>query len=258
MSTAAPGAVDAAPTRTALVTGASRGIGRAIAVVLGRAGHRVACGYASDAEGGEETARAVEAAGGTALALGVDVRDATSVDAAFTTVEDAFGPVEILVNNAGVTRDGLLARMSDEQWETVLDTNLGGAFHAIRRAAPRMMRARFGRIVNVSSVSGHLGAPGQANYSAAKAGLLGLTRAVARELAPRNVTCNVVAPGPIVTAMTDAMPDEWRAAMEATVPLGRLGTPEDVAAVVGFLCSDAAGYVTGALVPVDGGLGMGH
>jgi 3-oxoacyl-[acyl-carrier protein] reductase len=148
--------------------------------------------------------------------------------------------------------------MSDDQWAAVLDTNLGGAFHTIRRATPKMMRARFGRIVNVSSVSGHLGAPGQANYSAAKAGLLGLSRAVARELASRNVTCNVVAPGPIVTAMTDGLPDEWRAAMEATVPLGRLGTPEEVAAVVAFLCSDAAAYVTGALVPVDGGLGMGH
>jgi 3-oxoacyl-[acyl-carrier protein] reductase len=246
------------PGRTALVTGASRGIGRAIAVALGRGGHRVACGYAIDAAAATETAAAVDAAGGRALTVQIEVRDTASVDAAFATVEDAFGPVEILVNNAGITRDGLLARMTDDQWDAVLDTNLGGAFHAIRRAAPKMMRARFGRIVNVSSVSGHMGAPGQANYSAAKAGLLGLSRAVARELASRNVTCNVVAPGPIVTAMTDAMPDEWRAAMEATVPLGRLGTPEDVAAVVAFLCSDAAGYVTGALVPVDGGLGMGH
>lgn len=244
--------------RTAFVTGASRGIGRAIAVELGRVGHRVGCGYASDAEAAGETVAEVEAAGGSAVAVPVDVCATESVDAAFSAVEAAFGPVEILVNNAGITRDGLLARMSDDQWSAVVDTNLGGAFHAIRRATPKMMRARFGRIVNVSSVSGHVGAPGQANYSAAKAGLLGLSRAVARELASRNVTCNVVAPGPIVTAMTDAMPDEWRTVMAATVPLGRLGTPEDVAAVVGFLCSDAAGYVTGALVPVDGGLGMGH
>lgn len=250
MSTPAP--------RTALVTGASRGIGRAIAIELGRVGHRVGCGYASDGAAAAATARAVDAAGGRGLAVALDVCAADAVDAAFTTVEEAFGAVEILVNNAGITKDGLLARMSDDQWDVVLDTNLSGAFHTIRRAAPKMMRARFGRIVNVSSVSGHLGAPGQANYSAAKAGLLGLSRAVARELASRNVTCNVVAPGPIVTAMTDTMPDEWRAAMEATVPLGRLGTPEDVAAVVAFLCSDAAGYVTGALVPVDGGLGMGH
>jgi 3-oxoacyl-[acyl-carrier protein] reductase len=253
--------VSARPTsesRTVLVTGASRGIGRAIAVELGGAGHRIACGYATDADSATETLAGVSSAGGCGMVVAIDVSDPQSVDAAFDAVEESLGPVEILVNNAGVSRDGLVARMSDEQWSTVIDTNLGGAFHAIRRAAPKMMRARYGRIVNVSSVSGHLGAPGQANYSAAKAGLLGLSRAVARELASRNVTCNVVAPGPIVTAMTDAMPDAWREGMEAAVPLGRLGTPEDVAAVVAFLCSDAAGYVTGALVPVDGGLGMGH
>ncbi len=163
------------------------------------------------------------------------------------------------MNNAGITRDGLLARMSDDQWATVLDTNLTGAFHTIRRATPKMMRGRFGRIVNVSSVSGQIGAgrPGELLGGQGRASWAS-SRAVARELASRNITCNVVAPGPIVTAMTDAMPDEWQAAMEATVPLGRLGTPEEVAAVVAFLCSDAAGYVTGALVPVDGGLGMGH
>lgn len=244
--------------RVALVSGASRGIGRAIAVALGAAGHPVACGYASDAAAAAETVAVVTDAGGIARAVHLDVRSSDSVDAAFTEIEGALGAVTVLVNNAGVTQDGLLARMSDDAWETVLDTNLGGAFHTVRRAAPKMMRARYGRIVNVSSVSGHLGAPGQANYSAAKAGLLGLTRAVARELASRNVTCNVVAPGPVVTAMTDSMPEEWRGAMEATVPLGRLGTPEEVAAVVAFLCSEAAAYVTGALVPVDGGLGMGH
>ena len=256
MSAAPP--ADATPGRVALVTGASRGIGRAVAVALANAGCRVAVGFGGDAAGGAETLAMVTATGRTGLTIGIDVADAAAVDAAFTAVEAELGPVEILVNNAGITRDGLLARMSDDQWAAVLDTNLGGAFHTIRRATPKMMRARFGRIVNVSSVSGHLGAPGQANYSAAKAGLLGLSRAVARELASRNVTCNVVAPGPIVTAMTDGLPDEWRAAMEATVPLGRLGTPEEVAAVVAFLCSDAAAYVTGALVPVDGGLGMGH
>jgi acyl carrier protein len=148
--------------------------------------------------------------------------------------------------------------MTDEQWDSVLRTNLTGAFHTIRRATPKMMRARFGRIVNVSSVSGQAGQAGQANYSAAKAGLLGLSRSVARELAPRGITCNVVAPGPIVTAMTEALPDDWRAWATQTVPLGRLGAPEEVGAVVAFLCSDPAGYVTGALVPVDGGLGMGH
>ena len=162
------------------------------------------------------------------------------------------------MNNAGITRDGLLVRMTDEQWSSVLQTNLTGAFHTIRRATPKMMRGRYGRIVNVSSVSGHTGQAGQANYSAAKAGLVGLTRAVARELASPPGHLQHRRPGPIVTAMTDGLPGEWRAWAEETVPLGRLGNPEEVGAVVAFLCSDAAGYVTGAVVPVDGGLGMGH
>ena len=242
--------------RTALVTGASRGIGRAIAHALAADGHRVACLSATDAA--KETQRELEAAGHEALAVLADVRDANAVDAAFGDVEETFGPVEILVNNAGVTADGLVARMSDEQWTRVLDTNLTGAFHAIRRATPKLMRNRWGRIVNVASVSAYAGAPGQANYSAAKAGLVGLTRAIARELAPRQITCNVVAPGPIVTDMTAALPAEWRTTMEATVPLGRLGDPADVASLVAFVCSEAAGYVTGAVLPVDGGLGMGH
>jgi 3-oxoacyl-[acyl-carrier protein] reductase len=163
----------------------------------------------------------------------------------------------VLVNNAGITRDGLVARMSDESWSSVIGVDLTGAFHTIRRAVPKMMRARFGRIVNVSSVNAHLGGPGQANYSAAKAGLLGLSRSVARELGSRGITCNVVAPGPIVTTMTAAMGDEWMSGVAAISPLGRPGTPEECAAVIAFLCSEAAGYVTGALVPVDGGLGMG-
>lgn len=242
----------------ALVTGASRGIGRAIAVALGRGGHQVACGYSSDRASADETCAAVRDVGGEALAVHIDVTDTGSVDTAFGEIEETFGPVTILVNNAGVTADGLIVRMSDDQWSRVVQTNLTGAFHTIRRATPKLMRARWGRIVNVSSVSAHLGAPGQANYSAAKAGLVGLTRAVARELAPRNVTCNIVAPGPIVTAMTEGMPAEWHGAMQAAVPLGRLGTPEEVGAVVGFLCSEPAAYVTGAIVPVDGGLGMGH
>jgi len=243
-------------TRTALVTGASRGIGRAVAHALAADGRRVACLSATDAA--KETQRELEAAGHKALAVLADVRDADAVDAAFREVEHAFGPVEILVNNAGVTADGLVARMSDEQWTRVLDTNLTGAFHTIRRATPKLMRNRWGRIVNVASVSAYAGAPGQANYSSAKAGLVGLTRAVARELASRQITCNVVAPGPIVTDMTAALPAEWRATMEATVPLGRLGDAADVASLVAFVCSEAAGYMTGAVLPVDGGLGMGH
>jgi 3-oxoacyl-[acyl-carrier protein] reductase len=192
------------------------------------------------------------------LAMRTDIRDPAAVDSAFGEIEHAFGPVELLVNNAGTTEDGLVARMSDEQWQSVIDTNLTGAFHTIRRAAPKMMRARWGRIVNIASVSAHRGGPGQANYAAAKAGLLGLTRSVARELAPRNVTCNVVAPGPIVTSMTEGLSDEWQVKAEEAVPLGRFGRTDEVSAVVAFLCSDPAGYVTGALVPVDGGLGMGH
>ncbi len=246
------------PARTAFVTGGSRGIGRACAVALAEAGHRVAFCYSSDDDGAKATQSAVEAAGSEALAIQASVADAQAVDRAFGEIEDAFGPVELLVNNAGITADGLVMRMTDEQWDSVLSTNLTGAFHTIRRATPKMMRARFGRIVNISSVSGQTGQPGQANYAAAKAGLVGLSRSVARELASRGITCNIVAPGPIVTAMTEALPDDWRAWATDTVPLGRLGDPHEVGAVVAFLCSDPAGYVTGALVPVDGGLGMGH
>jgi 3-oxoacyl-[acyl-carrier protein] reductase len=244
--------------RTAFVTGGSRGIGRACAVALAEAGHRVAFCCSSDHDGAKETQSAVEEAGGEALAIQASVADGAAVDRAFAEIEEAFGPVELLVNNAGITADGLVMRMTDEQWDSVINTNLTGAFHTIRRATPKMMRARFGRIVNVSSVSGQAGQAGQANYAAAKAGLVGLTRSVARELASRGITSNIVAPGPIVTAMTDALPDDWRAWATDTVPLGRLGEPEEVGAVVAFLCSDLAGYVTGALVPVDGGLGMGH
>jgi 3-oxoacyl-(acyl-carrier-protein) reductase len=244
--------------RVAFVTGASRGIGRACAVALAADGHRVGVCYGHDDQGAEGTCEAVEAAGGQALAVRADVVDQAAVDAAFGQVEEAFGRVEVLVANAGITRDGLFVRMSEEQWGDVLRTNLDGAFHALRRATPGMLRARFGRIVTVGSVGGLSGAAGQANYAAAKAGLIGLTRALARELGSRGVTANVVTPGPITTAMTDALPEERKAEMTAAVPLGRFGTPEEVAAVVAFLCSDAAGYVSGAVVPVDGGMGMGH
>jgi 3-oxoacyl-[acyl-carrier protein] reductase len=244
--------------RVAFVTGGSRGIGRATVVALARAGHPVAFCYASNEDGARATQEAAEHAGGKVLAVRADVADANAVDAAFREAESAFGPVTVLVNNAGITRDGLVVRMSDEHWRDVIDTNLTGAFHTIRRATPGMMKARYGRIVNISSASGFIGQAGQANYAAAKAGLIGLTRSVARELARRAVTCNVVAPGPIVTSMTENLSDDWRGEAERAVPLGRFGTPEECADVVTFLCSDAAGYVTGAIVPVDGGLGMGH
>ncbi len=244
--------------RVAFVTGGSRGIGRATVLSLAAAGHPVGFCYARDEVAARVTNDAVRELGGASYATRADVADPKSVDMAFTEIERELGAVTVLVNNAGITRDGLLARMSDEQWTSVIDTNLSGAFHTIRRAVPAMMKARYGRIVNISSVGAQLGAPGQANYAAAKAGLLGLTRSVARELARRNITCNVVAPGPIVTEMTAEMPQEWKTQIEATVPLQRFGTAEECAAVVTFLCSDSAGYITGALVPVDGGMGMGH
>jgi 3-oxoacyl-(acyl-carrier-protein) reductase len=239
--------------RVALVTGGSGGIGQAIAAALAAAGHRVAVGYAGNREAAEKAAAGLD---GTAVR--VDVTDPASVDAAFAEVEQALGPVGILVNNAGITADGLLLRMDDDQWRRVLATNLDGAFHATRRAAKGMVRARWGRIVNMGSVVGSTGAAGQVNYAATKAGLIGLTRSLARELGSRGITVNLVAPGPIATAMIDAVGDERRAEMTAAVPLGRMGTPEEVGAVVAFLCSEGAAYVTGAVVPVDGGLGMGH
>ena len=243
--------------RVAFVTGGSRGIGRATAVALGAAGHPVAFCYASDEDGAAETVKAVEATGARVHAVRASITEAEAVDAAFGEVEEALGPVSVLVNNAGINRDGLVMRMTDDAWRAVLEVDLTGAFHTIRRATPKMMRQRYGRIVNVSSISAHIGSPGQANYAAAKAGLLGLTRSVARELGSRGITCNVVAPGPIVTAMTEAMGEEWLTGVSAAVPLGRPGDPEECAAVIAFLCSEPAGYVTGALVPVDGGMSMG-
>ncbi|HVV35887.1 MAG TPA: 3-oxoacyl-ACP reductase FabG [Acidimicrobiales bacterium] len=236
----------------ALVTGAGAGIGRACAVALAQQGLRVAVGFGGNKDGAEETAALC---GHDAFAVEIDVADAASVDAAFERISD---PVTVLVNNAGVTRDGLLLRMKDDDWDKVLQVNLTGAFHTIKRATPAMMKARYGRIVNMGSVVGLSGSAGQVNYAAAKAGLVGLTRSVARELASRNVTCNLVAPGPITTAMTDALSEERIAAITQQVPLARMGTVDEVAATVAFLCSEGAAYITGAVIPVDGGLGLGH
>ena len=244
--------------RVALVTGGSRGIGAATAKALARDGHRVAITYSSDLNGAHDVVADLDAIGSGGLAVRADVRDTDAVDTAFGVVEDTWGPVEVLVANAGVTADGLLVRMGFDQWSDVVRTNLDGAFVSVRRALPGMLRARWGRVVAVSSVAGSAGSAGQANYAAAKAGLVGLVRSVARELASRNVTANVVEPGPITTAMTDGLPEGRRQELAQQVPLGRFGTVEEVAAAVAFLCSDAAAFITGAVLPVDGGLGMGR
>jgi 3-oxoacyl-[acyl-carrier protein] reductase len=233
--------------RTALVTGASKGIGRAIAQELSRAGATVVLGYRS---GREEAEALASELGGRAVQA-----DVSDPDEAKKLVEEA-GDVHVLVNNAGVTRDGLLARMPDADWRTVLETNLSSVFYTCRAVARGMMKRRSGAIVNVSSVVGVHGNPGQTNYSASKAGIIGFTKALARELGNRGVRANVVAPGYVSTQLTDALPDELKEAMVANTPLGRIGSPEDVAGAVRFLSSDEAGFITGEVLLVDGGLGM--
>ena len=234
--------------RVALVTGGARGIGLACAVALREAGHRVAVTYRT---GPPEVA---EQAG--LVAVRCDVTDPADVDAAFAAVEEALGPVEIIVSNAGIARDNLLLRMSEEDFGAVLDTNLTGGYRVLRRGVRSMVRARWGRIVLVSSVVGLGGQAGQANYAASKAGLVGLARSVAKELAGRNVTVNVVAPGPVQTGMIGALSEKRQEEIRSAVPLGRFGTTAEVAATVRFLVSPEAGYITGAVIPVDGGLSM--
>ena len=240
---------DASPAqqpRVVLVTGGSKGIGRGIAQRLRAAGHRVAATYRSgDVPAG-------------VLGVQCDITDPGQVDAAFTQVESELGSVEVLVANAGITRDTLLMRMSDEDWAAVIDTNLTGAFRVAKRATRSMMRARFGRMIFISSVVGQLGSAGQVNYSASKAGLVGLARSLARELGSRGVTANVVAPGFIETDMTSVLSDELVKKYTDQIPLGRLGAVDDIAATIEFLAGEGAGYISGALIPVDGGLGMGH
>jgi 3-oxoacyl-[acyl-carrier protein] reductase len=233
--------------RTALVTGGSRGIGRAIAVELGKAGASVVVGYRSGADEAEAVAQEV---GGRAVQA-----DVSNPDEARALVEEA-GELAILVNNAGLTRDGVLARMTDDDWRAVIETNLGSVFFTCRAAARGMMKRRSGAIVNVSSIVGLRGNWGQANYAASKAGIIGFTKSLARELGSRGVRANVVAPGYINTRLTDVLPEDARAAMLENTPLGKLGDPEDVAGAVRFLCSDEASFITGEVLLVDGGLGM--
>ncbi len=235
--------------RTVVVTGGNRGIGLACAKAFAASGYRVAITCR-----GEAPAEVVDAG---ILAVRCDVTDTASVDAAFAEIEAALGPVEVLVSNAGVTKDTLVLRMTDDDFVSVLDANLTGGFRVAKRAVKSMMKARFGRIVFMSSIVGLVGQAGQANYAASKAGLHGLARSLAKEYATRGITVNVIAPGPIATDMLDALSDEQRNAMLAAVPVGRLGTADDVAAAVLFLASDAAGYITGAVLPVDGGMAMG-
>ena len=229
-----------------LVTGGNRGIGRAIAEAFLAQGDRVAV-----------TTRNGGAPDG-ALDLRCDVTDAEAVEAAFTAAEEANGPVEVLVANAGITHDTLLLRMSEDDWASVIDTNLTGSFRLAKRASKGMLRLRRGRIIFISSVVGLLGSPGQVNYAASKSGLVGMARSIARELGSRSITANVVAPGYVETDMTAVLTDEQSAAVKAQVPLGRYAAPEEVAAAVTWLAGDGAAYVTGAVIPVDGGLGMGH
>jgi len=242
--------------RVAIVTGGGRGIGRAIALELARQGSAVVVNYRSSAAEAEEVRRTIEEEGGRALAVQADVRLADDAQRLVSAALEAFGRLDILVNNAGVARDGLLMRMSEEDWDVVLDTNLKGAFHCIKAAQRSLLRQRSGRIISIGSVVGLVGNAGQANYSAAKAGLVGLTKSLARELGSRGITVNLVAPGYVETDMTAALPESVRKAALDRICLGRMGRPEDVAAAVAFLASDAAAYITGQVLVVDGGMAL--
>jgi 3-oxoacyl-[acyl-carrier protein] reductase len=245
-----------AEARNALVTGSSRGLGRAIALELGRRGFRVAVHYVRSEAPAHEVADAIGAAGGVAEVFGADVADPAACQQLVKDVTHSFGSLEVLVNNAGITRDTLALRMKPDDWQSVLDTNLSSAFHLSKTALRGMLRDGYGRIVNIASIVGIRGNVGQANYVAAKAGLIGLTKALAREYGSRGVTVNAVAPGFIESDMTDALPDELKQAYLREIPAGRFGRPEDVAAAVAFLASEEAAYINGQTLPVDGGMVM--
>ncbi|NDJ12664.1 MAG: 3-oxoacyl-[acyl-carrier-protein] reductase [Acidobacteriia bacterium] len=241
--------------RIALVTGASRGIGRACALELVRAGYRVALA-ARQTDKLEEVAAEVRAAGGEAYVVALDLASQESIKAGFAKVSAEFGRIEVLVNNAGMTKDNLALRMKADDWNLVLQTNLSGAFFCIQQVISPMMKERWGRIINIASVVGQSGNPGQANYVASKAGLLGLTKSLAQELASRNITVNAVAPGFIETDMTNVLKDEQKARITQAIPMGRIGRAEEVAAAVRFLASDEASYITGNVIDVNGGMYM--
>jgi 3-oxoacyl-[acyl-carrier protein] reductase len=241
--------------RVAFVTGASRGIGRAIALSLCRSGFDIAVA-SPELDKNEEVAAEIRACSGEAMTLNLDVTSPESVKEAFAKVLAEKSRIDVLVNNAGITRDGLAVRMKPADWDLVLKINLEGAFHCIQQALPSMMRNRWGRIINIASVVGQAGSPGQANYAASKAGLIGLTKALAQEMAARNITVNAVAPGYVATDMTRVLPEEVKAKILASVPLGRMGKPEDIAAAVKFLASEDASYITGQVLAVNGGMYM--
>jgi 3-oxoacyl-[acyl-carrier protein] reductase len=242
--------------KAALVTGGSRGIGKAVGLRLARQGADVAFSYRGNTDAAKATAAEIESIGTKALPIQGDVKDPESAEAVVKAVLEAFGKVDILVNNAGITRDDLIMRMSEEAWRDVLETNLFGAFWMTKAVTRPMLKARAGRIVNMTSVSGQAGQMGQANYSSAKAGLIGLTKATARELASRGITVNAVAPGFVLTELTQDLPEALQAEITARTPLGRFGTTEEIADAVAFLASDEAGYITGHVLAVDGGLVM--
>lgn len=240
----------------ALVTGGSRGIGRAIALDLARRGHPVAVNYASSAAKADQVVEDIVAAGGTALAVRADVSQPDSVTTMFTAVAESLGPVEVLVNNAGITDDGLILRMDEDQWNRVITTNLTSVYLCTKAALRSMLRARHGRIINISSVSGVSGNAGQANYAASKAGVIGFTKSIAKEVGSRGITVNAVAPGFIATDMTEALGEDVMGRAVEQISVGRLGRPEEVASVVGYLASDEASYITGQTIVVDGGLAL--
>ena len=238
------------------MTGASRGIGEVIARRLAQAGAKVAANYSTGAEATSQVVDSISAQGGEAFAIAADVSNESQVESMVKQVVDRWGKLDILVNNAGITRDKLLIRMTSEEWDDVIRVNLKSAYLCSKFALPHMMRQRHGRIVNMSSVVGVSGNPGQANYAASKAGLIGITKTLAREVASRNITVNAVAPGYITTAMVEQLSEDVQKAILDRVPLGRFGTPEDVAEAVAFLCTEGAGYITGQVIGIDGGLAV--